>query len=170
MRKSEQKQMITLKFEAALKDCERGTFKSVRECASQHQVAYSTLYRLFTDMNAAGFVGSGRTQTCLNGDEETQIIKHVKWRAAVGCGVNWEQLQLLVQEVLLAIKAANPTRITRYETSNQLPNRSFVRRFAERHNFSLRSSAEISKGKNNSKYLNTLQSLINVRSPGSYTC
>ena len=147
MNKTGQKQLKTMKFNAALKDCERGTFKSVRECAAHHQVPYSTLHRLFTDINAVGYVGSGQAKGCLNVEEEKQVINHVKWRASVGCGVNWEQLQLLIQEVLLAIKAANPSRITRYESSNQLPNRHFVRRFAERHNLSLRSSAEISKGK-----------------------
>ena len=147
LQKKEKKQMVKLKFESAVKDCERGAFQSVRQCALYHKVPYSTLHRILTDINAAGFVGSGRPQTCLNSEEESMIINHVKWGASVGCGVNWEQLQLLVQEILLAIKAANPTRNTGYEDTNQKPNRNFVRRFAERHNLSLRSSAEISKGK-----------------------
>ena len=73
-------------------------------------------------------------------------MKHVKWRVSVGCGVDWRQLQFLIQEVLLGIKEANPDRSTGYENTGQLPNIYFVRRLAERHNLSLRRTSEISKG------------------------
>ena len=56
------------------------------------------------------------------------------------------QLQALIQEILLAVKTANPDRVTGYEKSGQMPNRQFVRRLVERNNISLRRTAEISKG------------------------
>ena len=70
--------MVKLKFESAVKDFERGAFQSVRQCALYHKVPYSTLHRTLTDINAAGFVGSGRPQNCLNSEEESMIINHVK--------------------------------------------------------------------------------------------
>ena len=48
------------------------------------------------------------------------------------------QLQLLIQEILLRVTEANPGRTTGWEEVEQLPNRSWVRRFAERHNLVLR--------------------------------
>ena len=50
----EENHLQMIKFIATLRDCERGTFKSVRECVGHHQVLYLTIYRLFTDMNAVG--------------------------------------------------------------------------------------------------------------------
>ena len=71
----------------------------------------------------------------------------MKWRASIGCGVDWAQLQLLIQEVLVAITTSNPDRLTGYENCGQLPNMFFVRRLADRNNLSLRRTAEISKGR-----------------------
>ena len=73
-------------------------------------------------------------------------MDHVKWRASTGCGVSPSQLQSLIQEVLLAVKKANPDRITGYEECGQLPSRYYVRRLVDRNNISLRRTAEISKG------------------------
>ena len=144
-KKKEEKQIKKNKFGEALRDCEKGTFSSIKKAAAYHKVPYTTLFNLFTKGDT--YQGSGRQFGCLSSSEELEIINHVKWRASVGCGVNFQQLQLLIQEVMLAIKQANPARITSYESSNQLPHRMFVRRLAERHNLSLRRSAEISKGK-----------------------
>ena len=47
-------------------------------------------------------------------------------------------MQLLIQEILLRVTEANPGRKTGWEEVEQLPNRSWVRRFAERHNLVLR--------------------------------
>ena len=129
-KKKQKTQLIKIKFDAALKDFEKGTFKSILQCAAHHKVAYSTLHRLLTNIQSNGFVGSGRKQICLSEKEEDKILQHVKWRASVGYGVNWHQLTLLIQEVLIAVKSVNPTRKTGYEDSNQLPNIDFVRRFA----------------------------------------
>ena len=45
------------------------------------------------------------------------------------------------------IIAFNPEKQTVFEKTGQLPNINFVRRLTERHNLSLRRTAEISKGK-----------------------
>ena len=59
-----------------------------------------------------------------------------------GCGVDFSQLESLVQESLLALKSANPDHQTGYEETD----RSFVRRMVERHNMTLRRTGEIPNG------------------------
>ena len=123
-----------------------GKFKSVTKCAEFYKIPRTTLRDLIN--NGDEYRGSGRKLRCLTPEEEPEIVKHVKMRASIGCGVDWQQLQSLVQEVLLAVKKSNPDRITGYEQSGQLPNIQFVRRLADRHNLTLRRSSEISKGTN----------------------
>ena len=132
-------------FNRALKDCAKGRFSSIKKCAAYHKVAYSTLYTLFT--RGEEYKGSGGANKVLSIDEEASIVSHVKWRASVGCGITWSQLTSLIQEVLVALANSNPERQTGFENTGQLPNINFVRRLAERHNLSLRRTAEISKGK-----------------------
>lgn len=121
-----------------------GQFKSMLQCSKYYNIPNSTLRDLIK--KEGEYQGSGRQSTCLTEEEEAAIVKHVKWRVSVGCGVDWRQLQFLIQEVLLGIKEANPDRSTGYENTGQLPNIYFVRRLAERHNLSLRRTSEISKG------------------------
>ena len=101
---------------------------------------YSTLNRVHP--TGTDYKGSGQYSKVLSLNEEAKIIQHVKWRASIGCGVDWAQLQLLIQEVLVAITTSNPDRLTGYENCGQLPNMFFVR-----NNLSLRRTAEISKGR-----------------------
>ena len=129
----------------ALEAFNRGKFKSVRSCALFYKMPKSTLYDLV--VTGSELQGTGRKLKCLTAEEESKIVKHVKWRASVGCGLQWRQLQPLIQEVLLGVKTANPDRITGYEKTAQLPNINFCRRLAFRHNLSLRRTSEISKGK-----------------------
>ena len=123
----------------------RGKFKSLRGCAKFYKIPKSTLYDLVT--TGSEFQGPGRKLRCLTPDEESKIVAHVKWRASVGCGLEWRQLQSIIQEVLLGVKSANPDRITGYEGTGQLPNVDFCRRLALRHNLSLRRTSEITKGR-----------------------
>ena len=53
-------------------------------------------------------------------------MEHIKWKAKIGYGVTWTMLELLIQEVLLAVTATNP--------------------HAKRNNVVLRATSEISKG------------------------
>ena len=93
------------------------------------------------------FHGSGKSSSVLKPDEEELIINHVKWRASVGCGLTWRGLQKLIQEILIAAKVSNPARLTGYENQGQMPNIHMVRRLADRYNLTLRSTMEISKGR-----------------------
>ena len=139
-----QKNIRTHIYAKAKTDLEAGKFKSVRQCAAFHKVPLTTLYRLYIDSDE--YKGSGRKSLCLTSEEETVIMNHVKWRSQIGCGMDFSQLQSLVQKTLLALVSANPDRKTGYEDVGQRPNRFFIRRLVERHNVSLRRTAEISKG------------------------
>lgn len=144
VKKTQDKQEKKAAYQKAVRDFERGKFKSLRKCATHHKLPVSTLHRLLT--TGGEFQGSGPTLSCLSLGEEAAIIQHVKFRAQIGCGVDFGQLQLLIQESLIAVKSANPDRETGYESSGQLPNKDFVRRMVDRHNLSLRRTGEISKG------------------------
>ena len=139
------KDMRQQQFNKAKKDYLRGTFKSLHTCAKFYKVPYSTLYGMV--QNDGVYSGSGRKSNVLSSDEELLVTKHVKWRASVGCGLTWSGLQKLVQEILIAATTSNTDRVTGYEAQGHMPNTSWVRRFADRNNLTLRATMEISKGR-----------------------
>ena len=61
-----------------------------------------------------------------------KVVDHVKWRASIGHGLDWHMLGLLLQELFLALKLANPARVTDLEDVGQLPTPTWIRCFAER--------------------------------------
>ena len=134
------------KFELAFKSVKDGSFKSIRECSKFYNLFHVTLSRMVKS-GAAKYKGSGKFSCVLTSEEEKLIIDHVVWRQEVGCGLSFEQLGLLLQEVFLGLKEANPDRLTGFEKTNHLPYPNWVRRFAERHSIVLRCSVEISKGR-----------------------
>ena len=73
----------------------RGKFKSLRSCAKYYKVPKSTLYDLVTTGDE--LKGRGRKLRCMTSDEESKIVAHVKWRASVGCVLEWRQLQSIIQ-------------------------------------------------------------------------
>ena len=60
--------------------------------------------------------------------EEMKVVDHVKWRASIGHGLDWHMLGLLLQELFLALKLANPARVTGLEDVGQLPTSTWIRR------------------------------------------
>ena len=58
------------------------------------------------------FKGSGRHSTKLTLQEEMKVVDHVKWRASIGHGLDWHMLGLLLRELFLALKLANPNPVT----------------------------------------------------------
>lgn len=134
------------KFGLAFKSFKEGKFLSIRECAKFFNLSHVTLSR-YVKSGANEYKGSGKFSSALTPEEEKLIIDHVVWQQEVGCGLSFEQLGLLLQEVFLGLKEAIPDRITGFEKSNHLPYPNWVRRFAERHSIGLRRSVEISKGR-----------------------
>ena len=146
-KKKETLKLKKAQVQKAFENYNRGKFKSLRSCAAFYKIPKSTLYDIV--VTGSEFTGQGRKLRCLNEEEEMKIVEHVKWRASVGCGLEWRQLQAIIQEVLLGIKESSPDRITGYEKCGQLPNISYCRRLALRHNLSLRRTSEITKGRVN---------------------
>ena len=132
-------------FEVAKDSYLRGKFKSIQKCANFYKVPYTTLYNILN--NNGEFKGSGRSSCVLKLVEEDLVVSHVKWRASVGCGLSWSGLQKLIQEILVSAKLSNPDRVTGYEKQGHMPNINMVRRLAERNSLKLRSTMEISKGR-----------------------
>ena len=137
-----------MRYEAATTAYLQGKFPSgLRSCARYHKVPFTTLYQGLV-MRGGQYKGiGGRESKVLSSKEEKEIVKYINWKASIGYGVNWQMVQLLVQEVCVKVTSVNPGRVTGLEKSGQLPNMSWVRRFARRHNLVLRRTAEISKGR-----------------------
>ena len=134
------------KFRLAFKAMQEKKFLTVRGCAKFYNVPSSTLHRLIKS-GFSDYKGSRKYSSVLSQEEEASIIAHVTWRQEIGCGLSFEQLGLLLQEVFIGLKEANSSRMTGFETSNQLPHTNWVRRFAERNSICLRRTVEISKGR-----------------------
>ena len=132
-------------MEQAARSFYAGEHANLRQTALSYGVNYNTLYHGIVKRGGE-FRGSGNFTSRLTRDEEKKIKDHVIWRAQIGYGVDWEMLSLLIQEVLLSVTKSNPERVTGLEDANQLPNLSYVCRFAERHGLVLRVSMGISKG------------------------
>ena len=132
-------------FHKAKQSFLNGKFKSLNRCAKFYKVPYSTLHNIVH--KDVEFCGSGKVSSVLTPEEEQLVIKHIKWRASVGCGLTWTGLQKLIQEILTAAKVSNSERVTGYENQGHMPNMNMVRRLADRHNLTLRASMEISKGR-----------------------
>ena len=130
----------------AAADYKAGKFPSIRKAAAEYGVPYTTL-KEGIQKNGGEFIGSGRYSSRLSDAEEKKVIDHVKWRASVGYGVDWNMLTLVLQEIFLAVKHSNPERQTGLEHCGQLPNIWWVRRFAKRHGLVMRSTMGISKGR-----------------------
>ena len=86
--------------------------------------------KFHTQLYTTLFCRSGKVSSVLTPEEEQLVIKHIKWRASVGCGLTWTGLQQLIQEVLTAAKVSNSERVTGYENQGHMPNMNMVRRLA----------------------------------------
>ena len=65
-----------------------------RSAAKHHNIPYSSLYNGMKNHGGVDFQGfSGRPSTILTPDEEEKIVRHVKWKAAIGYGVTWEMVR-----------------------------------------------------------------------------
>ena len=99
-------------------------------------------------MKRAGIVpGKGNRTAVLSQAEENKIWDHLVYMSEIGDGASWNSVRLLLQEALISLKPVSLSRMSGYKNSGQMPNMSFVKRFAERHNLMLRKSSVISKAR-----------------------
>ena len=148
MKKAAQKNITDSKRQLYVKACQQfqeGKFSSIFQASKHYGLPYSCLYRYL--VNGDEFKGKGRRSEVLTSEEEQKIVDHINYRQRIGSGMTYQQLQLLIQEVLVAVTSSNPERTSPYVDKGHLPNRNFVYRFAKRHNIALRATMEISKGR-----------------------
>ena len=59
-------------------------------------------------------------------------------RAELGCGLSYKQFMMVVHEVLIKIKSANPKRVTGFEKVGQRPSKLYLYRLTSRLGIDLR--------------------------------
>ena len=133
------------RYKEAAKGWRTGQYPTLSSCAKSFGVELKPLYQGIIKTGGV-FPGRGKYSKVLKREEEERLINHVQYVASIGYGLSWLGLRLLIQEVLLSIKEASPSRITGLENVAQLPSISWVRRLAEHHDLSLRKTSVISKG------------------------
>ena len=79
--------------------------------------------------------------------EEEKIVAHCLMRTERGFGLTVPLLRTLIQSVLQVGCASNPERLTGYEAFNQLPPKSYVQGFRERHKLVLRATMEVNQAR-----------------------
>ena len=119
-----------------------GLFPSVTACAKHFEVCHTTLGYLVK--SGREFTGSGRQSSVFTEEEEEKIVKLVKDRLSLGCGMDFKQLCLLIQELINALNTSNPDREFPSSWEGNFPNESFVRRFIRRYNLVLRRTMNLS--------------------------
>ena len=134
-----------LAYKQACEQYNQGKFKSIFAASKHFGLSYTCLYRYL--VNGDSFAGKGRKSNTLTEEEELKIVNHVIYRQKIGCGMTYLQLQLIIQEVLIAVTTSNPDRTSPYAELGHFPNRDFARALADRHNLTLRATMEISKGR-----------------------
>ena len=132
-------------YDKACQQFQEGKFPSIFQASKHYGLAYTSLYRYL--VNGDEFKGKGRRSEVLTNEEEQKIVDHITYRQRIGSGMTYLQLQLLIQEVLVAVTSSNPERTSPYVDKGHFPNRNFAYRFAKRHNLALRATMEISKGR-----------------------
>ena len=128
--KREKKAQQKEKLKMAAQDFLAGKFSNLRQAAQHYGVYYGTLYKVL-NKNGGEFKGTGQFSQQLSAEEEKKIVAHVKWRQEIGYGLDWQGLQRLIQEILVRVTQSNPDRVTGLESWGQLPEATWVRRFAE---------------------------------------
>ena len=125
------------RYRAAALGWGTGQFSSLYACAKTFGVDASILHRGIVETGGL-FPGKGRFSNILKKNEEEMVANHVRHMATIGYGVTWPGLRCLLQEVLLSLTAANPSRKTGLEDRFELPSISYVCRASARNGLSLR--------------------------------
>ena len=132
-------------YQKACVEYQQGKFDSIYAASQHYGLSYTSLHRYL--VYGDSYNGKGRKSKVLTAEEEQKIVDHVIYRQKIGCGMTYLQLQLLIQEVLVAVTSSNPERSSPYADNGHFPNRFFARKLAVRNNLTLRATMEISKGR-----------------------
>lgn len=123
-----------------------GNMTQVLACAT-YNLPGSTLGDYIRNPNKKFQASRGSVSKVFTLEEEGLIIDFCEDRRKVGHGIDREELQLVLQEMLLRLKTKNPERITGYEKSGQLLPLQWVRRFVKRGGLRMRACMELTAGR-----------------------
>ena len=123
----------------------QGLFKSKRQCATAFGVSEFTVRQALKSDDYV-YKGRGRKSEVMTEAEEEKIREHTIERLKLGVGLDLDQMQDLIQELLLGVVDANPERFVPWGDNGDSPYRppvQWVRRFLKRNNLKYRSSMNI---------------------------
>ena len=123
-------------YKMAVEALQSGQFQSINSCAKHFQITYNTLRRLYREDKA--FVGSGSRSLVFTPSEEAKITKFVNEKLSLGRDIDFNQLCLIMKELIGALRSADPSRTFPSSFELDFPNASYARRFVIRNNLVLR--------------------------------
>ena len=123
-------------FKMAKEALQAGQFQSIRACAMHFQISYTTLRKMYRDDRE--YVGSGNKSPVFTPSEEAKITEFVNERLSLGRDIDFNQLCLIMKELIGALRSADPSRVFPSSFKLDFPNESFARRFVIRNNLALR--------------------------------
>ena len=89
-KKTEENELKKGTYKEAVEALNRGLFPSVTACAKHFEVCHTTLGYLVK--SGREFTGSGRQSSVFTEEAEEKIVKLVKDRLSLGCGMDFKQL------------------------------------------------------------------------------
>ena len=123
-------------FKMAVEALQSGQFQSIRACAIHFQISYTTLRKMYREDRV--YVGSGNKSPVFTPSEEAKITEFVNERLSLGRDIDFNQLCLIMKELIGALRSADPSRTFPSSFESDFPNESYARRFVVRNNLVLR--------------------------------
>lgn len=131
-------------YKKALEALKSGQFANPNSCANHFGVCAKTLRSLFKEDR--DYVGGGRKTTIFTAEEENKLKEFVTERLSLGCGLDYHQLCLTIQELIGRLRVANPDRQFS-DWDSDFPPECYVRRFMSRHQLVLRRTMALSNAR-----------------------
>ena len=88
------KEDMAERLEAAIKAFKEDLYPSVRQCAKAFRVHHVTLGNMLKDPDKK-YVGKGKVSQVFRTWEEDMIVRHIKERMLVGCGMDVMQVRMI---------------------------------------------------------------------------
>ena len=88
------KEDMAERLEAAIKAFKEDLYPSVRQCAKAFRVHHVTLGNMLKDPDKK-YVGRGKVSQVFRTWEEDRIVRHIKERMLVGCGMDVMQVRMI---------------------------------------------------------------------------
>ena len=132
------------KYQKAVEALKSGQFPNPSACARHFEVCAKTLRNLVK--NDRDYIGGGRKTVIFTGEEENKLKEFVSERISLGCGLDFHQLCLTIQELIGRLRVANPDREFP-DWDSDYPPECYARRFMKRHQLVLRRTMALSNAR-----------------------